>query len=173
MVLEIYDREAMGEVTAREVTIIQSGLIEAFGEGGTMTPAEIARVLLDEDLPVRLDQVFAMPAPLDAYEELFSGRASPTTLAEAEETIAFFDEQRRRFSAAGDRTGLRFTRETAQRSRQNALALAASPVQPREAREIGDEIARWLTVWLQTPEIFPVWLELRKRALGIRKISDK
>jgi len=45
MVLEIYDREAMGEVTAREIAIINQALVEEFGEGGAMPPAEIARIL--------------------------------------------------------------------------------------------------------------------------------
>ncbi|HMY75673.1 MAG TPA: hypothetical protein PLQ88_27880, partial [Blastocatellia bacterium] len=58
MVLEIYDREAMGEVTAREIAVINQGLIEEFGEGGAMAPAEIARILRAEDLPVRYEQIF-------------------------------------------------------------------------------------------------------------------
>jgi hypothetical protein len=57
MVLEIYDREAMGEVTdARDHGSSSPGSIEAVRRGGRLTPAEIARVLLDEKLPVRLDR---------------------------------------------------------------------------------------------------------------------
>ena len=41
MVIDIYDREAMGEVTAREIAQINQGLVAEFGEGGAMTPAEI------------------------------------------------------------------------------------------------------------------------------------
>ncbi len=167
MILEIYDREAMGEVSAAEIRIIQSGLIEALGTGGMMSPAEITRVLLDEDLPVRLGEVFALPAPLDAYEELFSGRATPTTLAEAEETIAFLDRQRCRFIEADDPIGQRFARQTGQRARQNALALAATSPRGDRApsRDDAREIAQWFLIWLETPEVFPAWLELRKRAL--------
>ncbi len=33
MVIEIYDREAMGEVTAREIAQISQGLIAEFGRG--------------------------------------------------------------------------------------------------------------------------------------------
>ena len=32
----------MGEVTAREIAVINQALIEEYGEGGAMTPAEIA-----------------------------------------------------------------------------------------------------------------------------------
>ncbi len=31
------------------------------------------------------------------------------------------------------------------------------------------EIAEWFTVWLQTPEIFDDWLELRRRSANFRE----
>ena len=68
--LEIYDREAMGEVGAREIAQINRALIVELGEGGAMTPAEIARILVDEELPVRFDQIFAMSSPVERYQRL-------------------------------------------------------------------------------------------------------
>src|SRR5262245_64462641 len=97
MVLEIYDREAMGEVTAREIAIINQGLIEEFGEGGAMSPAEIARVLTDEELPVRFEQIFRMAAPGEKYEQLFEGLALNKSLAQAEESLSRIDELYRKF----------------------------------------------------------------------------
>ena len=41
LVLDIYDNEAMGEVTAREIAVINQALIEEYGEGGAMTAAEL------------------------------------------------------------------------------------------------------------------------------------
>src|SRR5262245_56265461 len=72
LVLDIYDNEAMGEVTAREIAVINTALIEEYGEGGAMTPAEIARILHDEDLPVRFDQVFRMMTTTEKYENAFA-----------------------------------------------------------------------------------------------------
>ena len=31
-------------------------------------------------------------------------------------------------------------------------------------RELNNEIAQWLTVWLQTPEVFEHWVVLRQNA---------
>lgn len=170
MVLEIYDREAMGEVTAREIVVIQNGLVEEFGEGGRLTPAEIARVLLDEKLPVKLSEVFLMGNPLDAYEEQFLGLAFAQGLGQAEEALRIIDTKYRQYLGAGDRTGVRYARQTAMRARQNARVLASQPGRKAVDRLIQEEIARWFSIWLQTPDIFATWLELRKLRPEIRQL---
>lgn len=176
MVLEIYDREAMGEVTEREIRIIQEGLLEAFGEGGLLSPGEIARVLLDEQLPVRLDHVLRMGHRLDKYEEMFAGLAFPNTLREAAESLRTIDARYREFRQQGDRTGMRYARQTALRARQNALAhplhvpnhLSNGPPN----LEVRQEIAQWFTIWLQTPDIFQTWLEIRQQQPAFRQLVD-
>ncbi len=162
--LEIYDREAMGEVTPREIAIINQGLIDEFGEGGAMTPAEIARILVDEDLPVRFDQIFRMATVTEKYEIIFEGLAINRSLSEAERSIGRIDELYRKFLKRGDRTGIRFSRQTAQRAKQNARALSRSSTLTSEQRALQAEIAEWFAVWLQTPDLFAQWLELRKAA---------
>jgi hypothetical protein len=170
MVLEIYDREAMGEVSAREIGLIQAGLVARFGEGGTMSPAEIARVLIDEELPVRMPEIIRLGHPFDRYEELFSGLAFPRNLTEAEASLGVIDARHREFIRSGDRTGIRYARQTAQRARQNALTRVAGQTRPERERLIYEEIARWFTIWLQTPDVFPAWLELRKRRPELRDL---
>jgi len=164
MVLEIYDREAMGEVTAEEISIINQGLIDEFGEGGAMAPAEIARILHDEELPVRFDQIFRMDSTADKYVDLFGPLNKFATLKEAETTLRKIEQQYKRFQAEGDRTGVRYARQAALRIKKQSAALSQSPeLNDRLRAEMG-EIAHWMTIWLQTPEIFDQWLELRKAA---------
>lgn len=170
MVLEIYDREAMGEVTAHEIAIINQGLVSEFGEGGAMEPAEIARILLAEDLPVRFEQIFRMESPTDKYENLFAGLSACGTLAEAEESLRQIDEWYRKFQQAGDRTGVRFARQAAQRIKRHTTALSQSPRLTSSTRVELGEIAQWATVWLQTPDIFSQWLELRKATAEFRNL---
>jgi hypothetical protein len=162
MVLEIYDREAMGEVSPREIAIINQGLIDEFGEGGAMTPAEIARILVDEDLPVRFDQVFRMKSHTEKYEFIYEGLAINKSLREAEKSLRRIDELYHKFLRLGDRTGVRFARQTALRAKGNALALSRSPDLDRKRQAEQAEFYHWLTIWLETPEVFPQWLELRK-----------
>jgi hypothetical protein len=168
MVLEIYDREAMGEVTESEIRIIQKGLLDAFGEGGLLSPGEIARVLLEEKLPVRFDQVLRMGHLHDRYEEMFAGLAFPANLVQAAESLQKIDARYREFRQQGDRTGIRYARQTALRARQNALALSRTP----ERRQINLEIAQWFSIWLQTPDIFQSWLEIRQRQPEFRQLLE-
>ncbi len=161
MVLDIYDREAMGEVTAKEIAVINQGLIEEYGEGGAMAPAEIARILRDEDLPVRYEQVFRMMTPTEKYENLFDGLAYCGTLREARTALRRIDELLGKFRDRGDRTGERFAMQTARAARAHAEEQAASARLPEKTRREMTEIALWFTVWLQTPALFEQWLALR------------
>ncbi|HMV85934.1 MAG TPA: hypothetical protein PKC13_22255 [Blastocatellia bacterium] len=170
MVLEIYDREAMGEVTAREIAVINQGLIEEFGEGGAMAPAEIARILRAEDLPVRYEQIFRMESPTDKYENLFGGLTACGTLSEAEATLKRIDELYRQFQQAGDRTGVRFARQAAQRIKRHASALSQSPKTPPPGCKEAEEIAQWATIWLQSPDLFAPWMALRKATAEFRNL---
>jgi len=162
MALDIYDREAMGEVTAREIAVINQALIDEFGEGGAMTPAEIARILHDEDLPVRFDQIFRMMTKTEKYENAFAHFLQNKNLAEAEESIRRIDELRRKYLKAGDRTGVRFAFEAARTAKQYATEASQAPRLRAAQRKEQAEIAEWFNVWLQTPDLFVQWVELRK-----------
>src|SRR5262245_49080033 len=162
LVLDIYDNEAMGEVTPREIAIINQALIEEYGPGGAMTPAEIARVLHEEELPVRFDQVFRMMTTTEKYENIFAHYLENDNLDEAENSISEIDQLYRKFKKVGDDAGVRFSFEAARTARSNAVELSQlSQLRIAQRREQA-EIAQWFGVWLQTPDLFTQWLEIRK-----------
>jgi hypothetical protein len=170
LVLDIYDNEAMGEVTAREIAVINQALIEEYGEGGAMTPAEIARILHDEDLPVRFDQVFRMMTTTEKYENAFARFLENDDLTEAEKSIRGIDELYRKFNQAGDRAGVRFAFEAARSAKQNATELSQLPDLSAAQRREQAEIAQWFNVWLQTPDLFTEWVRLRKASAEFKKL---
>lgn len=170
MVLEIYDREAMGEVSALEIEIINQELIAEYGEGGAMAPAEIARILHDEDLPIRFEQIFRMQSVTDKYVELFGHLNKFGNLTEAEQTLRQIDALHNQFLQEGDKTGVRFARQAVLRIKKQAAALSQSSKHTERERVEMGEIAQWMTVWLQTPDIFDQWLELRKAAEEFKTI---
>jgi len=170
LVLDIYDNEAMGEVTAREIAIINQALIEEYGEGGAMTPAEIARILHDEDLPVRFDQIFRMMTTTEKYENAFAHFLENRDLAEAENSIREIDALYRRFKKAGDSAGMRFAFEAARTARQNATEFSQLPQLSIAQRQEQAEIAQWFTVWLQTPDLFTEWVGLRKASAEFKNL---
>ena len=173
MVLDIYDNEAMGEVTAREIALINQALIEEYGEGGAMSPAEIARILHDEDLPVRFDQIFRMMTTTEKYENAFAHFLDNNSLAEAEKSIGGIDELYRKYRQAGAKAGVRFAFEAARTARQNAIELSQlQHLSAAERREYA-EIAEWFAVWLRTPDLFNDWVGLRKASPDFKKLFGK
>jgi hypothetical protein len=170
LVLDIYDNEAMGEVTAREIAVINQALIEEYGEGGAMTPAEIARILHDEDLPVRFDQVFRMMTTTEKYENAFARFLENDDFTEAEKSIRGIDELYRKFKQAGDRAGVRFAFEAARAAKQNATELSQLPDLSAAQRREQAEIAQWFAVWLQTPDLFTEWVGLRKASAEFKNL---
>jgi len=177
LVLDIYDNEAMGEVSAREIAIINQALIEEYGEGGAMTPAEIARILHGEDLPVRFDQVFRMMTTTEKYENAFAHFLESRDLAEAENSIREIDALYRKFKKAGDSVGMRLAFEAARTARQSATELSQLSQLSAAQRQEQAEIAQWFTVWLQTPDLFTEWVDLRKASAEFknlrRRLSEK
>jgi len=170
LVLDIYDNEAMGEVTAREIAIINQALIEEYGEGGAMTPAEIARILHDEELPVRFDQIFRMMTTTEKYENAFADFLENRDLAQAENSIREIDELYRKFKKIGDNAGVRFAFEAARTARQSATELSQLSQLSTAKRQEQAEIAQWFTVWLQTPDLFTEWLLLRKASAEFKTL---
>src|SRR5215510_5155446 len=170
LILDIYDNEAMSEVTAREIAVINLALIEEYGEGGAMTPAEIARILHDEDLPVRFDQVFRMMTTTEKYENAFARFLENDDLAKAEKSIRGIDELYRKFKQAGDRAGVRFAFEAARTAKQNATELSQLPDLSAAQRREQAEIAEWFAVWLQTPDLFTEWVGLRKASAEFKNL---
>ena len=170
LVLEIYDREAMGEVAAVEIAIINRGLVAEFGEGGLLAPAEIARILIDEDLPVRFEQVFNMGSPDDRYERLFAGVLETSTLVSAENSLRRIDELCRRLARLGDKRGIEYARSMALSAKSAARAGSRNESLSRRERVEQAEIAEWFTIWLRTPDLFDNWLELRKRTTEFKRL---
>ncbi len=171
LVLDIYDREAMGEVTAREIAIINRALVEEFGPGGAMDPGEIARVLVDEELPVRYEQIFRMAGPTEKYENLFQYLPRLETLAQAEASLREIDALYRKFQRLGDQTGIRFARRTALIGKREAERTAQKS--GKDCHDEQAEIAQWFTVWLQNPDVFAHWLQIRQATQDYRSKFTK
>jgi hypothetical protein len=48
--------------------------------------------------------------------------------------------------------------------------LAASSRTSENDRQLAGELAQWLTIWLQNPQIFPDWFALRRNTAGFRQL---
>jgi hypothetical protein len=67
---------------------------------------------------------------------------------------------------AGARERARYCRRQVIAAKDRAKFVAASPRTGPEKQAEKREMAQWMLVWLENPEVFPAWLEARKRVLG-------
>jgi len=60
----------------------------------------------------------------------------------------------------------RYCRRQVIAAKDRAKFLAASPRTAPGKKAEKQEMAEWMLVWLENPEVFPAWVEARKRAAG-------
>jgi hypothetical protein len=75
------------------------------------------------------------------------------------EMLAIYSEAMR----AGDRQQARYCRRQAIAAKERARFVARNPRTSPEKKAQKEEMAQWMLVWLENPEVFPAWVEIRKR----------
>ncbi|HSW38537.1 MAG TPA: hypothetical protein VLL97_03500 [Acidobacteriota bacterium] len=111
--------------------------------------------------------------PPSPYKEELEGLLSFTGFPEAETTIKRLESLRRKYRSAGDLKGVEYCRRLALTGRRRAEFISMNKRVGTEKRLQKKEIAAWFRVWLETPELFDNWLELRKRAPEFRRLFVK
>ncbi|HVN10270.1 MAG TPA: hypothetical protein VMV61_14935 [Patescibacteria group bacterium] len=86
------------------------------------------------------------------------------TLEEAEATLRRLDAMWRESREAGDAARAERVLELAREGRRRAQMIAGNRRVAAEKRAEKEEIRQWFRVWLEAPETFFDWLELRKQA---------
>lgn len=102
-----------------------------------------------------------MPEP---YASRLEGLLEFRDLASAETSLRRLDTAYREYQQGSDHQGMRSVRALALKGKQRAASLARNPRVNAKKREEKREIADWFRVWLESPDLFFDWLELRKRA---------
>jgi len=178
-IIEAWERRRRPAAGEKELREIQRALAEQFGEGAVDSPAAIARLLADEGAELRHPEVIEFDArwreanihnqTANDVAKLVPSADKPRTLLQATRLIAKLEKARKRFKRKGDKTNLSRVRDLAITEKQHAQSLMRSPRLNEDTRSEQAEIAEWLRVWLQTPDLFYDWLDLRRRSLDFRK----
>jgi hypothetical protein len=98
------------------------------------------------------------------YEEEFHELLHFSTLDEAEVCLIRLDELLRRFQATNERAAAERVREVGRLGRRRAEMITRNRKVAPAKRAEKEEVARWFGIWLETPDAFFDWLEIRKHA---------
>jgi hypothetical protein len=166
MILNLAAELAVTRFTVAEIEQIRRKMIARSGAAGKTSPEYIADVLGEAGLRV----IWSTEADTEGrYEEEFHDLLHFSNLEEAEICVMRLDELLRKFREEGDRAAAERVLEVARLGRRRAEMIARNHrVDPLKRAE-KEEILQWFKVWLETPDAFFDWLELRKQSPDFRK----
>lgn len=167
LIIEVWEYLDCASVGARELEEIQKALSEKFGAGGLASPATIARVVADEGAVLRHPEIFECDLNwrqehLKKHE--FRSELDFADLSAAFDSVVKLEEKRLQLQVDEDAAGLKELREIVVALRKDLAMRSRSKILEVAIREQLKELSEWLAVWLQSPELFSDWLDLRRQS---------
>ncbi|MGB7068389.1 MAG: hypothetical protein WBD22_02755 [Pyrinomonadaceae bacterium] len=167
LIIDTWEKLDCENVGAAEIIAIEDAVREAFGPQAVDLPMIIARQLADEGAELRHAEIMKLWVDRNAeteYDAIFRSILKFEDLSAAASTIRNLENVRQKFVSIGDKEGLRYLRETALRGKKDVERFVESKKSTEVSRRVATEIAMWLTIWLQTPDVFGSWLEVRRHS---------
>jgi hypothetical protein len=184
LIIEVWEALDCESVGARELEEIQQALQAKFGVGALESPAAIARAVAEEGAVLRHPEVFDCDVKWRKQrmeKTRFGDGLDFSDLSSAFESVVKIEEARMKIQTAGKGQGERVTsvnnkaaeskilRDTVIAAREELLLRGRSKILDDGQRRQAKEISEWLRIWLQSPELFSDWLDLRRRSPEYRE----
>jgi hypothetical protein len=161
MILEAAEALGKPRFTPAEIEQIRRKLISQLGEKGKTSSDYVVSVLEEAGLRV----VWSTKSDTEGlYEEEFADLLHFSTLEEAEMCLVRLDELYRKFTRDHEPAAIERTREVARLGRRRAEMISRNHKVDAKKRDEKEEIAHWFAIWLETPDAFFDWLEVRKQS---------
>jgi hypothetical protein len=172
LIIEVWEALDCESVGAREIAAIEEAVRGQFGDGAVESPMIMARLLADEGAELRHAEILALDAErrtASPYDAMFRHVLKFADFKQATASIKNLENLRKKFTREDDKEGLRLVRETALRGKSRAQMISKNEKVERRKREEKAEIAEWFSIWLQNPEIFESWVELRQNSKDFKE----
>ncbi len=169
-ILESCETLKCERVGAAEIRAIEGELRRRLGPEGRTSPSYIASVLRAAGKQVEYRDRYSDPVMPEPYASRLKGLLQFSDLASAETSLQQLDAIYREYRASSDRLGTDLVRRLIQKGKWRAESLAGNTHVGPAKRQEKQEIARWFHVWLETPDLFFDWLELRRASGDFRKL---
>jgi len=165
MILQTARAIGVQKWTPAEIDQLRRRLLAEHGEAGKTGSDYVAEVLQNAGLKVLLH---LQEEAEEEYEEEFEDLLHFKTLEDAEVSIMRLDELMRKFQIHGEHAAVERVLNVARLGKRRAEMIARNhKVEPHKRAE-KEEIAGWFRIWLETPDAFFDWLDVRKQAPDFR-----
>jgi hypothetical protein len=157
LIIDVWKPMDKDVVGAPELESIQETIAERFGT--SVGPASIARALADHGVRLGHPEIVQSDLRWRERNRLFSPEdLTFGTIENATVLIEKIENLGRQFD--NDASMAERLRHDVRQFKIELDLLAAN--EKSATRELAREVAQWLTIWLQTPQIFSEWLSLRR-----------
>jgi hypothetical protein len=173
IILEYCRAKALEQIGPAEIRALENELRARLGSTRSTSPSYIASVLREAGKNVEYYDRFADPPMEEPYASRLHNLLQFHDFESAEASLRKLDELYREYHDAADRVGTRLVRSLLQKGKLRAGSLAANPRVSSEKRAEKREIATWFRIWLETPDLFFDWLELRKTSEEFRRMFSR
>ena len=167
LIIEVWEKLDCESVGAVEIEAIETAVIAVFGKPAVESPMIVARLLADEGAELRHSEImelFVKRASDRPYDAALRDLLNTTNLKTSLRSMRNIENLRKKFSRDNDREGLRLLRQSMIEEKEKLLVVAGKKnADPHKSLEAG-EVAEWLALWLQSPEVFENWLTLRRKS---------
>jgi hypothetical protein len=161
LILETAREIKVQQWTPAEIDQLRRRLLAEHGEAGKAGSDYIADVLKDAGQRVTLNQ---QEEAEEQYEEEFEDLLHFKTLEDAEVSIMRLDELMRKFRVHGEHAAVERVLNIARLGKRRAEMISRNRKVEAQKRAEKEEIGGWFRIWLETPDAFFDWLEVRKRS---------
>jgi len=161
LILETAREIGASRWTLAEIDQLRRRLQAEHGEPGKTSSDYIAEVLKSAGWKVLLT---LQEEAEEQYEEEFEDLLHFKTLEDAEVSIMRLDELMRKFRAHGEHAAVERVLGVARLGKRRAEMISHNHKVEPHKREEKEEIASWFRIWLETPDAFFDWLDVRKQS---------
>jgi hypothetical protein len=161
LILETARSIGVQKWTPAEIDQLRRRLIAEHGEAGKTGAEYIADVL--EAAGLKLELTLQEEAE-DQYEEEFEDLLHFKTLEDAEVSVMRLDELMRKFRSQGEHAAVERVLNVARLGKRRAEMISRNQKVEAPKRAEKEEIANWFRIWLETPDAFFDWLDVRKES---------
>lgn len=165
LILETARSIGVQKWTPAEIDQLRRRLIAEHGEAGKTGSDYIADVL--ESAGLKLELTLQEEAE-DQYEEEFEDLLHFKTLEDAEVSVMRLDELMRKFRAQSENAAVERVLNVARLGKRRAEMISRNQKVEAAKRAEKEEIANWFRIWLETPDAFFDWLDVRKQSAEFR-----
>ena len=172
LIIEVWEKLDCENVGAIEVEAIEEAVRGRFGDAAVDSPMGIARLLADEGAALRHSEIMELWVRRftdQPHEAEFRNLIKTGDLDSIERSIRRAENLRKKFMTDNDKDGLRQLRDEVIDVKSRLKSESRDKTFHCSIRQMYAEMTEWLTLWLQSPELFENWLKLRKNSGEFKK----